>query len=418
MKLSLPMLALVLLLGCGGRVDAPATRPDAGSVKIGFVYNTGAGLVNFDREQSVRLAAQEINSAGGINGQPLQILVSGDQVGSVTGMQGTQNLLDQGVVALVGGATSALTLETVKLTVPLGIPIIAPSSTSPSLSQLVVNGVKVSGDLTWRTAPSDAFQGVILANQVKSLGILDVAVIYRNDAYGAGLSATFRSRFEAIGGTVRTLVPYASSKTSNFSAEVAQLLAQGTPMGLVMISLTADGAALTRDLQIANIQPRPTFFSADAVFNADFLNNGAPDLIEGMYGTAPAAPEGFANYLTYQEAFRARMGYSPVGTTPAASYDAVYLFALAMAAGGQNTPAAIRQNLRAVSGGLQDGGSVVNPGEFARAVNLLKAGRKINFDGATGRIDFDANGDVTSGSYLWWRIQNRAYKSLEVINFP
>jgi ABC-type branched-subunit amino acid transport system substrate-binding protein len=387
-------------------------------VKIGFLYNNADGLVNFDGDQSARLAAQEINEAGGVNGQPLQILVNGDQIGSSSGLAGTRELLAQGAIGLVGGPISALTVAMAGLTAPLGIPRVSPTSTSPALTQLTVNGVKVSGDLTWRTAPSDAFQGVILANQVQRFGIIDVAVIFRNDVYGSGLAGAFKTRFESLGGAVRTFVPYEPSKSSNFSSELAQLLSKGVPAGLVLISLSADGAALTQELQIAALEPQPVYFTADGAFTADFLNNGAPGVLERMYGTTPATPEGYSNFLRYQEAFRGRMGYLPFGTAPAASYDAVYLFALAMAAGGRNTPMAIRQNLRAVSGGFQDGGATVNPGEFARAVNLLKAGKKIDFDGASGRIDFDANGDVTSGSYLWWRIQNRAFKTLEVINFP
>lgn len=418
MRLSaLAPLMLLGLLACGGKaIDTPTASPTPHGLKIGFLYNLGSGYQNFDREMSARLAASEINALGGVNGRPLEILANGDRIGSPSGMAGTQALLDAGVVAIIGGSTSPLTVETARLTAPAGIPICAPSSTAPSLSALAIAGVKVSGDLTWRTAPSDTFQGRVLARQVAGLGLRTAGVLFRQDSYGQGLSETFRSAFEGAGGRVTAFIGYNATQSSSFQAEVARLFAPGVPEAVILISFTTDGAALTRDIRAFDPQPRPRFFAGDAVFNSDFLSNGDASILEGLQGTAPSSPLGNPEYDGYVARFQAAMGYAPIGNPPAAAYDAVYLFALAMVKESASTPQAIRRHLRAVSGGLKDGGAPVGPLDFQRAATTLRQGLPVDFKGASGAIDFDENGDVTSGSYAWWIIRNRTFVTQAIVN--
>lgn len=408
---------LLGVLSCGGTaVDATASRATPGTVRVGFLYNLGSGLQNYDREMSARLAAEEINARGGVLGRPIEILANGDRIGSPSGMAGTQSLLDAGVVAIVGGSTSSLTVETAKLTAPAGVPICAPSSTSPTLSLLTIGGRRVSGDLTWRTALSDTFQGRVLARQVLAQGVQTTAVIFRQDTYGQGLADTFRASYEAGGGRITAFLGYPGTQSSGFGPQVAALLAPEIPQGVVIIAFTTDGAALSRDFRAASPSPMPRFFAGDAVFNSDFLSNGDTTILEGLQGTAPSAPFGSVEYQDYLLRFRARMGYDPIGNPPAAAYDAVYLFALAMEREGAVGAQAVRNSLRAVSGGLGEGGAKVGPMAYEAAVQTLRRGLPIDYQGASGAIDFDANGDVTSGSYAWWVIRNRTFVTQAIVN--
>lgn len=416
-RLLLLLLACLGLVGCGGlQMEDPVSQPTPGSVRIGFLYNLGSGVQNYDREMSARLAAEEINAQGGVLGRPLEILANGDRMESPTGLVGARSLLEAGVVAIVGGSTSALSVATAELTVPAGVPLCAPSSTAPALSSLVVQGRLVSGDLFWRTAPSDTFQGRVLARQVLGTGVRTAAILFREDTYGRGLALTFQEAFEAGGGRLTAQVGYGATQVAGFEPQVAQALAGGVPEAVVLISFSTDGAALTRAFRTADPQPRPRFFAGDAVFNTGFLTNGDAAILEGLMGTAPTPPLGYKPYMDYLARFRARMGYEPIGNPPAAAYDAVYLFALAMEREGAVGSQAVRRHLRAVSGGLGDGGLQVGPLDWKTAVARLRAGGAVDYEGASGAIDFDARGDVTQATYLWWVVRDRTFVIQAVVD--
>ncbi len=410
---ALALCLALLALGCGG-LDKDPQAPEAGALKIGFMYNLSQGQTNYPAEQGAQLAAAEINEAGGVNGQRIQVLVNGDQPNSASGLLGTRALLDAGVVGIVGAPNSALHLAMVQVTAPAGVPLVSYDATSPALTTLAVGGAKISGDLSWRTAPSDALQGRVLAAKIRDRGITTMGVLYRDDPYGRGLLASFEARFQDLGGSVTARSSYPPSKASGFTDEVRALFSAGVPQGVLLITFEEDGAALTWELEAAHPNPRPAYFGSDGVQDATFLKNAAPSIAEGMYGTTASAPDTPAS-RRFAAAIQAATGDAP-SHTAAYAYDAVYLMALAMAAGGHNGPQAIRANLREVSGGLQDGGAVVAPGEFQRAVSILNSGGRINFDGASSRIDFDANGDPTQAFYAWWRIRQGAFETVDTLS--
>jgi len=95
-------------------------------------------------------------------------------------------------------------------------------------------------------------------------------------------------------------------------------------------------------------------------------------------------------------------------------YDAIYLLALAMEQGGSTDAAVITANLQSVS----RGGAAVNVADFSRARSLIGNGTDIDYEGASGAIGFDSNGDVTSGTFRVWKIENAAFADVTTITFP
>lgn len=404
-------LSLLLLLGCTNlaKQDRP---PEEGSIRIGILSNLVIPDVNVPRVQAAELAAKEINDAGGIFGRRLEILANGDRTDSVSGMEGARTLIRQGCVAMVAGPNSAVTVTVYPVTSAAGVPIMAPSASAPSLSNLAG-----AGTTFWRTAPSDVYQSRVLADKVYASGLRQVGVVYRNDAFGSGLATAFRDAFATLGGTTTVMVNYPTNKTSGFGTEVAALFAPGVPQGVLMVSLSVDGAALSREIQAYNPQPLPRFFGVDSLFNPDFLANAAPAIREGMFGTAPALPED-PNFRLFAERYQAHTGQFPMNNTVGATYDAVYLFAYAMVKGGAPTSQAIIANLREVSGGYRPSPSpLVYVNQWARGRDLILAGGSVNYEGASGKVDFDARGDVTSGVYAWWTIRNGAFVQVELVPF-
>lgn len=419
-KALIPWALLLLVLSCA-RMDVEEAPPDPEAVHIGVLASLSASYGGFGRgvELAARLATEEINQAGGVNGRRLDVVVANDMALASVGVLGAQRLVSAGAVGIVGAAGSSVTLAVANhVTIPLGIPLISPSSSSPAITRLADNGT------VWRTVPSDTFLGAILATEIRAQGIDDAGVIYIDNAYGAGLAEVFRIRFAALGGTVRSFVPYADGKLVGFGQEVSKLFASGIPKGVVMIGYITDSANLTRDIQQADPTPLPRFFSVDAPLDPAFLLNASPAIAEGMQGTVGAPPVTSASYLAFSEHYRQTIAEEPPLYTEG-SYDAVYLMALAMAAGGTNTKEAIIAHLQSISNPSANpaGDVIIRAGEFAKGLQAIKEGKHVDYQGATGDIDFDANGDVTKGTYIWWKVVRNASGQLvtvtqKVIRFP
>lgn len=403
---------LALLEGCGG-LERQAPEPDPAAIRIGCIRYRSGDLVDDMWSYGAALAVQEINARGGVLGKRLQLLANTDRPDAPDGLPGTRGLLASGVVAIVGAPTSALHLQMVQLTAPAGIPLLSPSATSPALTGLTVPGLgMVSGSLSFRTAPSDALQGRFLAERVRAEGIQTMGVLYRNDAYGNGLMAAFRERFEGLGGRLTAAVGYEPNVLTDLRGRVESLLAAGLPQGILLLSFSTDGTALTQHLAALLPHPRPRFFGTDGINNLAFWQNAEPEIAEGLLGSAAAFPDSPA-IQAFQRAYLAELG-EPAIPPAAYAYDSVYCIALALEAGGTASAAAVRDKLRAVTGGLGDHGTAVTASDFAQAASLARTGKPLDFQGLTGRLDLDARGDPTQATYAWWRFRKGGVEILSI----
>jgi branched-chain amino acid transport system substrate-binding protein len=421
---ALAMVAVLsLALGCADMASqATPYNPgqhDPNAVQLGLVFHfTGSGgqqpqfLLN-----AVRMGVAEINAAGGVNGRPLEVVARDDNGDPAFGAQAARELVAGGAVALMT-ATSGVTSQILTtVTDSALVPVLSPSATSPSLTGLAAHGT------FFRTAPSDAFQGAILASEVYAQGVRDVAIIRIGNAYGVGLSNVFTAQFTALGGSIRATVEYPNGKSLGFTQEVANLFAHGVPAGVLIVGTLVDGSNVTRDLDLYNPLPRPRYFGTEGLYDSSFLVNGASGVLSGFMGTSNASPTQSATYQGFAARFQDGTGQAPILFSDDA-YDAVYLAALAMQQGGANTRAAMLANLRSVSNFSATPGAdvVVHPGEWPQALAAIKAGRHVKYEGASGTIGWDGNGDVTSGTYLIYRItgtgQSLGFQTVKTVTFP
>lgn len=409
--------ASLLTVSCKTEVDDAEYTPSEDSIKVGMILPTTGALASFGLtgKNSAQLAMKEINQAGGVNGKQLELLIKDSQLDGPTGAAAAKALSEAGAVAIVGAAASSVTLYTSQnQTIADGMALISPSSTSPVISTLEDNNT------VWRTIASDAFQGVILANLIYQDGVTQVSGVFRNDAYGAGLWEAFKQTYQSLGGEVLAEVDYPETKEIDFGSEVSAAFANGAPQAIVLISFFTDGANFTRDLSSAG-HSGVGLYGVDGNFGAAMLTNGAPQVLEGMRGTAPVPPAETANYQTFFNNFKNTFGFEP-DVFGESSYDAVYLVALALEQAGENSKSAVIANLQSVSKADSDNAVTINPGEFSTAVSTLSAGGDVNYNGASGAIDFDENGDVTSGTYIIWEVVNNggtlSFVEVEVISIP
>ena len=373
----------MLLTACGE--DEP--------VKIGSLMEFTGELSEFGTlmDQGVMLAADQVNEAGGVlDGRQIEV-VSGDAgTTDVTAVDAARKLVDvDSVSAIVGPLRSSHTQAVARaVTIDGEVPLMSPSATSPTITVLDDN------NFVFRTAPSDSFQGVVLANLAYGLGYRSAGALYINDAYGQGLADQFEASFSTLGGQAVT-VPHEPEQPS-YASEVAQATAND-PDVLVAISFPVSAGVYIREAIESGAAD--TFLFVDGSKSNDLIDAVGAEHLEGMYGTAPEALENTARAQfdgDYMAAYNNDLSLPFIRE----SYDAAVIFALAAEAAGSSDPIDIRDSIRAVSA---PPGEEVGPGvdEIKRALELLRDGKQINYQGASGPVDVDENGDVTGAMGIW-----------------
>ncbi|MEL6449829.1 MAG: ABC transporter substrate-binding protein [Pseudomonadota bacterium] len=279
-------------------------------------------------------------------------LVTSDQVDGIMG-------------ADCSGVTGAILNN---VAVANGVVMISPSATSPGLSH---NDNEDNG-LFFRTAPSDARQGVVMTEVLMEEGINEVAVTYTNNDYGKGLADSFQAAFEAAGGTVTINAAHEDGK-ADYSAEVGALASAGGDRLVVAGYVDQGGSGIVR--AALDSGAFDTFHFPDGMIGAKLQENFG-DEIEGSTGQHPGTDsEGAAMFTDMVgDAFDATSPFTPE------SYDAAALIMLAMQAAGSKDSNAYKEHVMDVANAP---GEQIFPGELAKALQILKDGGDIDYVGAT-----------------------------------
>ena len=379
---------LAIASGCDG---ASKEQPAATPLRIGLLLNfTGSPEASEDRKRAFDLAIRHINEGGGVFGIPVESVVAdATQDPSVAVVVARRLVEVEGVHALVGpNASSAALPISQSISGTLGIPTISPSATSPQLSDVE------DGGYFFRTALSDAAQGPVLARVTRDRGFDNVGLIYQNDAYGQGLAATFEESWD---GTLR-VVSVDTSQTSYLS-ELAQSADSGA-QALVVIAFEGQALPIVREAIDEGVYTQ--FVFGDAAKRVSLVREIGGEKLGGKYGTAGASPPDNAATPEWEAAFIAEYGELPVLAYVKETYDAVIALALAAQAAGSVDGAAIRDHLREIAG--PPGRAVPGtPAGVADGLFMLAQEHEIDFDGASGTLDWDDNGDLRRGHIGTWR---------------
>jgi ABC-type branched-subunit amino acid transport system substrate-binding protein len=212
-------------------VPVEGTRAGDGTLKIGTFLPVTGSLASLGPPEiaGVRAAIKDINDAGGALGKPVSVSEgdSSDAQNPTVGTQTVDRLLGEGVDAIVGAASSSVTLNNIDKIASAGVVMFSPANTSKKLSNYPDKG------LYFRDAPSDILQGQVLGDVVSGDNVSTVGLLVLNDAYGTGLAEDFTKSFEASGGKVVKSVIY-DPKAQTFDSEVDQIKAEN-PDGIVVI---------------------------------------------------------------------------------------------------------------------------------------------------------------------------------------
>ena len=277
------------------------------------------------------------------------------------------------------------------------VPQISNASTSPVITTLADN------DFLFRTVPHDALQGTILANVMKQQGIDKVSVIYINNDYGQGLAEALQKSYT---GEITDMIAY-EEKQASYRSEL-QKAKQGGADTLVLIGYPGDGIPILR--QSLEDGAFDNFVFTDGM-KANEVGEAIGAPLDGTFGTAPSADSESSAAQTFRKLYETKNGELPPQPFIDAAYDAGILMALAIEKAGSTDGTAVRDALCDVAG---PPGAEFGPGQFAEAKAALERGEDINYQGAAGSQDFDANGDVP-GTYSHWAFQGGKVEEIELI---
>lgn len=372
----------------------------AEEVKIGFLGGFTGPIESLTPPiyDAARLAVRHVNGQGGILDGDILVMPSADTtcVDSSAATNGADRLINsENVTAIVGALCSGATIAAANnVGIPASVVMISPASTSPAISEMSDN------DQVFRTPPSDAYQGEVLARLLISKGIEDAAVTYVNNDYGKGLADAFAAAYENEGGMVMANEAHEDGK-ADYRAEIASLASTGS-QNLVVLAY-ADGSGQTILRQANESGNFVTYVGGDGMVGDGLVRAVGADVLEGMIATKPGTPDlpGSAVFAGLAEAVE----LDPNATFAGQSYDAAFIIALAIESMGEDSREGLSDHVRRVATAP---GEVILPGEWSKAKRLLAAGQDINYEGATGQHEFDANGDVP-GVIVEMTVRNGAF---------
>jgi branched-chain amino acid transport system substrate-binding protein len=381
--------ASVVALGLG---LAPGAEAD--EVKIGVILGFTGPIESLtpDMAASAELAMKEASDSGKLLNGVTLVPVRADStcVDAAAASAAAERLVTaEGVAAIYGADCSGVTTAVANnVAVPNGVPMISPSATSPALTTIEDKGY------FFRTAPSDARQGQVLADILKERGVTSVAITYTNNDYGKGLESSFSDAFEAHGGKVEMAAAHEDGK-GDYSAEVGALAASGADHLVVFGYLDQGGKGIIQTSLDTGAFEK--FVLADGMVGASLIENIGEGLT-GAIGTVPGSDSPGAKLFAE---FAAANGVDSDGPYTGESYDAGALIALAMQAAGSTDRAAIQSKVMSVANAP---GEEIMPGELAKGLEILAAGGEIDYVGATN-VEFTDVGEAAG-----------SYKELEVMN--
>jgi ABC-type branched-subunit amino acid transport system substrate-binding protein len=381
-------------------LSARAQQPCTHTVGAVLELTGPAGRFGQAAAKSVELAFKEINDAGGAAGCQLAMELRDSQSQGSVAVDQARQLVDlKRVPVIIGGIISSVSIPVLtSVTAPSGVVQISPASSSPTLTRIAQEG-KANG-IFFRTITSDALQGTAAAKYAMDQGIKAIAIIHVNNDFGVNMVSEFRRAYEALGGKITTITPYNQSQPS-YAPEVTRAL-EGDPPALYLVSYPGDGTSIARTW-ISQGGPAK-FLLVDGMNSADFIKDVGPKYLNDAYGTS-SGTEATPSTEHFAKAYPAMSGGFDA-SAPAAdrAYDAAAIVGLAIAQAGKFEAPAIRDAIRKVTS--SDGEPIgAGPDGFRKALQFIKDGKPIRYQGVIGRVSFDESGDIT-GPFRLWRIQN------------
>lgn len=353
-KIVLGLILVIVVLFVGYfLLRRPATPPSekpiesTKTIKIGFMGPLTGDAASYGEsiKRGVDLAVKEMGLAN------VSVIYEDSKCEAKDAVNAINKLINiDKVVAIVGDVCSGATLAAAPVAEKNKVVMISPASTSPKITE--------AGDYIFRVVPSDALQGEFGAKLVIKKGYKKLAILYGNEEYGVGFEKVLRENFKKLGGEVVASESFERGAT-DLRTQIAKIKA-AKPQAIYIISNSPD-SAVSALRQLKELKVGAVLFGSEGLKSADIID-GAKEAAEGLIVTSVTSGTGDFISRHVKE-----YNLEP-GPFAAFGYDAFKAIALAVKKGAVNSE------------------------------EIKKALYDLTFDGATGFVDFDANGDV-GGNY-------------------
>lgn len=396
----------------GGETGETTGQSSGKGLKLGTLVPVTGDLSSVGKNMPVaaQLAVDTINACGGVNEASVSLITEDDQTDPSVGSTAMTKLAEVDRVAgVVGSFASSVSSAAVDVAVRNQVMLVSPGSTSPVFTERAKNG-EFNG--YWaRTAPPDNYQAQALAVLANKQGFKNVATVVINNDYGVGFEKEFVQAFEKSGGKITD-----ASKPVRYDPKAATLDSEAKaafgskPDAVAAVLYAETGSVLLKSAFEQGLSDGVTVLLTDGVYSEDFVRQvgktgDGKSIIAGALGTVPGADgKALADFTTV---WKEKTGQAITAYVPH-TWDATVLMMLAAEAADANTGEGIKSKILEVANA--PGTEVTDP---CQAMDLVRKGEDINYQGASGNVDIDANGDVV-GSYDVWKVNDDG--SLEVID--
>jgi ABC-type branched-subunit amino acid transport system substrate-binding protein len=380
----------------------PEEPVDDEALRLGYILPETGPLAFLGPAQitPLEMAISEANDAGGVLGNPVE-LIGGDEAGdAAVAAETADRLLGEGVHAIIGAAASGMSLAIIDAITGAGVVQCSASNTAPTFTDYE------DGGYYFRTAPSDAMQGVVLAEVILEDGHFDVALLARADDYGVGLMDMTADTLAEAGANIVYQQAYDPEQVT-FTTEVGEMIAEA-PDAIVIIPFD-EGIEILVELieqgfDINNV------YGVDGIraagLNMD-VDPDDPNAIDGFKGTnpEPAAAPGFIDRLQEFAPDLDEFTFAPH------AYDCANWVMLAAEAAGSVDSTAIRDSMFDVI----DGDNECN--NFPDCAEFLRDGQTVAYQFATGTTDWADVGEPAAGQFEIWEWQDAELVSIDTVEF-
>ncbi len=392
------------ILLASAAVAALAGSATAEDVKLGILIGFTGPIESLTGHMAAaaELAMAEVNASGKSPYNFVPVRADSTCVDAAAAQAAAERLVTaEGVKGIIGGDCSGVTRAVLQnVARPNGIVMVSPSATSPALTADEDDG------LFFRTSPSDAREGEVMADILTEKGVKSIALTYSNSDYGKGLAEAIAAAFTAKGGTITINAAHDDGK-ADYSAEVAALASAGGDLLVVAGYLDQGGKGI---IQASLDSGAFSQFGLPGGMVGDSLPLAIGAPLDGSYGQVAASDSMGAGVLL-------EMGKMATTTFDASSpytnesYDAAALIMLAMVASGSTDGKMFKDKLLEIANGPADGSGVaIQPGELGKALELIAAGTAINYEGASG-VNLIGPGE-SAGRYRQFDIKGGKYETV------